>query len=109
VSNPESTTILDNSTVIAPLSWLSTKRAAEDYERRISGSYPSALKAREIAARVGVASTTFILDPLIIGSENCAATRIKKRHLGAERNSQAQVQLPESTPPLTRRETGISS
>jgi hypothetical protein len=61
VSNPESTTILDNYTVIAPFSWPSTKRAAEDYERRISGSYPSALKAREIAARVGVASTTFIL------------------------------------------------
>ena len=35
MSNPESTTILDNYTVIAPLNWPSTKRAAEDYERRI--------------------------------------------------------------------------
>ena len=40
VSNPESTNILDNSTVISPLSCSSTKRAAEDYKRRISGSYP---------------------------------------------------------------------
>ena len=30
MTKPESITILDNYTVIAPLSWLSTKRAAED-------------------------------------------------------------------------------
>jgi hypothetical protein len=108
VSNPESTTILDNSTVIAPLSWLSTKRAAEDYERRISGSYPLALKAREIAARVGVERTTFILGSADYGiGELRGDTGSRKRQLGAERNSQ--VSLPESTPRLIRRETGISS
>jgi hypothetical protein len=40
VRNPESTNTLDNYTLLAPLNWFSTKRAAEDYERRISGSYP---------------------------------------------------------------------
>jgi hypothetical protein len=47
--------------VIAPLSWLSTKRAAEDTNEEFLALVRSALKAREVAARVGLASTTFIL------------------------------------------------
>ena len=34
MSNPESTNILDNYTVIAPLGWPSTKRPAEDYKTK---------------------------------------------------------------------------
>lgn len=83
MSNPESTNILDNYTVIAPLNWPSTKRAAEDYERRISGSYPSALKAREISARVGVASTTFILGSADYRIGELCGDTVKKRQLGA--------------------------
>jgi hypothetical protein len=58
VSKPESTTILDNYTVIAPLSWLSTKRAAEDTNEEFPALIRSAVKARGVAARVGVTSTT---------------------------------------------------
>ena len=85
MSNPESTTILDNYTVIAPFSWPSTKRAAEDYERRISGSYSSALKAREIAARVGVASTTFILGSADYRIGELCGDTVKKTSIGSVR------------------------
>jgi hypothetical protein len=60
VSNPESTTILDNYTVIALLAGPRPNAQRKITNKEFPALIRSPLTAREIAARVGVASTTIL-------------------------------------------------